>query len=357
MRLLSLLFLLFSALPLFAQAPGKPTNFSATAGSSKSVVLSWSPPAGTPVPTGYHVHRALASGGSYERITSFGQIGASATSFTDSSAALVAGTAYLYQVRAYVGTSEETTLEGEPTDAATVTPVDSPDKPLNLRASNITSTSITLTWEAVDEAESYIVLRELGDDLDEFDVDGTTYTDSGLTLNTTYVYTVIAVSSTGEESEESAPLSVTTFGDGSGKTALWGRRFREIDINADGLLSFEEFRMGHGGRLAWVIVKHRFDYSDSDETPGINLEEYAKSFGGRKFMSPSRPRQFYLADLDGDGELDPTEYPLIRSARTKITALENSFVKLDKDESGGLSPLELKIRNYVAPEPEEEDDI
>ncbi|WP_367874868.1 fibronectin type III domain-containing protein [Luteolibacter sp. Populi] len=362
MRLFALLFLLFSAAPGFAQEnPGKPTNFSAVAGSAKSVVLKWTAPAVTtedPAPNGYYVYRVLAPSGTPERITSFNQLGANATTFTDSSAVLVAGNSYIYTVTAYIGTVETATLEGPPTDPATVTPVDSPDRPSGLRASDISPTSIRLTWNPVEGAASYILLREFEDDLEEFEIEeGTTYNDTGLTLNTTYTYTLISVSATGEESEESLPLSVTTFGDGSGKTAIWGRRFRQIDINADGQLTFGEYMAGHGGRLAWVIVKNRFDSLNTDETPTVNLAEYAKGFAGKKFRAPSKARQFYLADHSlleegdiPDGELDVEEYAKMRPARTNPIKIQKSFDKLNKEDTDGLTPDELKIRNYVDPD-------
>jgi len=350
MRLFALLFLLLSSVPVFGQILA-PTNLTAEAVGASDIKLSWvNVPGGTP-PTGHLVERALAPDGAFVQITNVGAIAGTATSYTDTTSE--PGIPYKYRVVAHVGTAQPTE-RSSPSNEVTATAIASPGRPSGLRASDISPTSIRLTWNPVEGAVSYILLREFEDDLEEFPItNGTTYNDTGLTLNTTYTYTVLSVSSTGEESEESLPLSVTTFGDGSGKTAIWGRRFRQIDINADGQLTFGEYMTGHGGVLSWVVIKNRFDSLDTDETPGVNLAEYAKGFGGKKFRAPSKARQFYLADHSSeipDGELDLAEYTLMRPARTKELKLEKSFGKLDKNDDDSLTPEELKIRNYVDPD-------
>jgi hypothetical protein len=356
MRFLLFLGLLLSALPVFAQGPGKPTNFSAEAGPAKTVILKWTAPAGTPVPTGYHVYRAAPPGTNFERITNFNQVPASASTFTDSSAALVAGTLYTYRITPYIGQSEETTVLGTDSDTATATPVNTPGAPGNLRATNITSTSVSLAWDTVTGATSYNVYRD--DELVGEDVLGTTYQDTGLTLSTTYIYHVTA-NSAGGESGESNALTVTTFGDGTGKEAAWAKRFRQVDVDADGVLTYEEFLAGHGARLAEVVILHRFEYSDTDDSGDITLTEYAKSFGGRKYMSPSRPRQFFLADGDGNGALDPEELALTLGAKVarnsdKVIKLFNKKNKIKDDEGDlWLSEVEFGIKGGSLAEPDD----
>lgn len=339
MRILAFLFLLISAVTASAQAPSPPTNLTATAIGGGDIRLTWTASTGTPIPRGYHVYRALAatSGGFDTPITAFDAV--TSTNYTDTTAN--PGVAYKYMVRAYVGDSAETVIFSGNSNEATATPVDSPDAPLNLRSTGRTSTSITLAWGAVPGA-TYTVVRN-GTEVED-DITATTYTDDGLTLSTTYTYVVFATSSTGEDSDDSNEITVTTFGDGSDKEAAFAKRFRQIDIDADGILSFDEYLLGHGARLAWVVVKHRFDYSETDATEGLSLSEYAKALGGRKFLAPNKARQFYLADLDADGELQGTEYPLILPSRTKPAKVSKMFLKKDKDDSLGLSPAELGIK-------------
>ncbi len=349
-RFLAFVFLLFSAVSASAQVPSAPTGVTATAAAGKKVNVSWTIPSGSPAPTGHYVYRALASGGTLTNITAFGELGGTATSFVDDDPALVSGTAYRYVVRAFTGVEGAEALSTE-SNSATATPVASPDAPLNLRSTSITSTSIGLAWGAVTGAAKYNIYRD-----DEFitEVTTTSYTDEDLEFSTSYTYIVTAETSTGEESADSNSLTVSTFGDGSKKAAAFARKFRKIDVSGDGQITEAEYIAGHGARLAWVIVYNRFFYSDTDGSGSLSLTEYSKALGGRKYFAPSKSRQFYLADRDESGDLDETEYPLMKPARAKEAKLMKAFLKLDKDESGGLTPDELKIRNY-APENEEED--
>ena len=100
MRLLAFLFLLISAVSASAQAPGPPTNLAAAAIGAGDVRLTWTAPAGTPIPRGYHVYRTLSPSGTFgSPITVFDQV--TGQTFTDTTATV--GTAYKYMVRAYVG--------------------------------------------------------------------------------------------------------------------------------------------------------------------------------------------------------------------------------------------------------------
>ena len=352
MRLLAVLFLLISAVPLFAQQPAAPTGLTATAASGKKVNLAWSipTPSGTPSPTGHHVYRLRAGGTTPLQITVFNEISGTATTFVDDDAALEAGIVYTYTVRAYTGLQENAVLLSNPSNEATATPVASPTAPFNLRSTTITSTSIGLAWGASTGAARYNIYRD-----DEFlaETTGTTYTDEDLEFSTSYTYVVTAESSTGEESDDSNTLTVSTFGDGSKKAAAFARQFRRVDVNADGQLSEAEYIAVHGARLAWVIAYNRFFYSDKDSSGSLSLTEYAKALGGRKYFAPSKSRQFNLADQDDDGELTVDEYALLKPARAKAAKIEKSYEKLNKEASDGLTPEELKIRNYVSEDEEE----
>ncbi|MBN2010361.1 fibronectin type III domain-containing protein [candidate division KSB1 bacterium] len=91
-----------------------------------------------------------------------------------------------------------------------------PNSPSNLHGSNVTETSITLTWSAPspaadeDIAMYYAVYR---DDNLVGTATSTTYTDNGLTENTTYYYDVYAVDDARTQSLNAAQTSVTTQAD------------------------------------------------------------------------------------------------------------------------------------------------
>lgn len=81
-----------------------------------------------------------------------------------------------------------------------------PATPQNLRSTGKTTSSVTIAWDSVSGAQGYEVLRN-GNLLTT--ATGTTYTDSGLSANTSYSYTVRAFNSAGS-SAQSNSISVTT---------------------------------------------------------------------------------------------------------------------------------------------------
>ena len=86
------------------------------------------------------------------------------------------------------------------------TPVDPPPTPTGLAASVVASSTATLTWSAAPTASSYALFRN-GTEIAT--PTGTSHTDTGLSPETTYTYTVRAVN-TGGQSGLSPGLNVTT---------------------------------------------------------------------------------------------------------------------------------------------------
>lgn len=77
--------------------------------------------------------------------------------------------------------------------------------PQNLSVSNVTSTTVDLSWDAVTNATGYIVTYIDESDVTKTkDVNGTTTTLEGLSANTTYSWTVTAVDNSGTYSNSSA---------------------------------------------------------------------------------------------------------------------------------------------------------
>lgn len=83
--------------------------------------------------------------------------------------------------------------------------------PIGLTNSDVTDTSITVSWDAVvfdGGIANYDVYR---DGVNVGSPTSNTFIDSGLTADTSYAYTVTVTSVSGETSLESAPLTVTTL--------------------------------------------------------------------------------------------------------------------------------------------------
>ena len=82
-----------------------------------------------------------------------------------------------------------------------------PPAPTGLTVTGVTGTTVSLSWAAASGASSYNVYR--GATKVGSGVSGTTYTDGGLTTNTTYSYSVSGVNATGEGAH-SAAVNATT---------------------------------------------------------------------------------------------------------------------------------------------------
>ena len=123
----------------------------------------------------------------------------------------IAGTYYLYF---NVSDSESnaaiqkvrTIIVTDPSDT------EAPTQPMGLTASNVTSTNATINWVASTDnvaIASYKVYKDAV--LTSTVTGGVTYNATGLSANTSYDFTVIAVDTSGNESLVSSTLSVTTL--------------------------------------------------------------------------------------------------------------------------------------------------
>lgn len=108
-------------------------------------------------------------------------------------------------------TVDELVLLVENYDCTSIPDIEAPSVPLNLVSSNITSTSVTLNWDAATDntgVVNYIIYK---DGVETATRVGTTASLSGLTPSTTYNFTVSAIDAAGNESAQSAIESVTTL--------------------------------------------------------------------------------------------------------------------------------------------------
>jgi chitodextrinase len=160
---------------------------------------------------GYKVYR----GGSFVTTVTSG------TAFTDSG--LNPSTSYSYTVAA-IDTSSHSSAQTSAVNGTTKADTSAPSAPTNLHTSLITSTSIALAWtDSTDNVgvTGYRVYRngtQIGTSANA------TYTDTGLTSNTQYTYTVKAYDSSTNLSNASNSLNATT---------LTGGNATNGDVNGD----------------------------------------------------------------------------------------------------------------------------
>jgi len=179
--------------------PDTPTGVSAEAASSTSIKVSWSSSTGA---AEYKVYRSSSSSGTY---SSVGDV--TTTSYTDTG--LAANTTYYYKVSASNSAGES----AQSSSVSAKTSESIPSTPTDVSAEAASSTSITVSWSSVTGATGYKVYRSSsssGTYSKAGDATTTSYTDTGLTANTTYYYKVSASNSAGESSQSSSVSAKTS---------------------------------------------------------------------------------------------------------------------------------------------------
>lgn len=121
-----------------------------------------------------------------------------------------------------VSTLHDVVLKGTAVDGAVIDiDVEPPSVPVNGQGTALSHQSIALTWDASTDNEAvagYFIYRDkvkIGDTSD------TSYTDSGLKLETAYSYEISAYDARDNESGKSAPIVVTTKNKTSETLAAW----------------------------------------------------------------------------------------------------------------------------------------
>jgi hypothetical protein len=168
--------------------PSIPTGLAATTPSSTQVNLTWT---AVPGATTYIIKRNNV------------QVGTSNTaSYNDTN--LIPQTQYCYSVAAQntAGTSAYSTTHCVTTPAATPPPT-----PTGFTSPNQSNNSINLSWTPTPGAAHYTLRRE--GNIIASNLTGTTYTDTGLSPQTSYTYTLQAHNIYGN-SPQTAPLTVAT---------------------------------------------------------------------------------------------------------------------------------------------------
>ena len=188
-----------------------PTGLTATTVSSSSINLSWNDNSSNE--TGYRVYRANSSGSLYTEIAT---LGPNAESYTATS--LSASTTYYFYVSVYgTGNSKGSNTASATTSGPIVTV---PVAPTNMMATNITSSSVTLTWSDNSNNETGFRILVCGlastnggcfsyNLITTTAANATSYTRTGLTAGATYIYYVQATNSAGNSTSTSVQFTTT----------------------------------------------------------------------------------------------------------------------------------------------------
>ena len=316
-----------------AGAPGAPTNLTATADGQTAIDLAWTAPAdtGTSAITGYRIE-VSEDGSAWSDLVEDTE----STATTHKHSGLQAGDTRYYRVSAINSSGA-----GDPSDVASATTDSPPGKPTDLAATVDGPTQISLLWRApADTGSSAIAayqIEESGDGstwnvITTVVAPDTTYTQTGLTPNTTYHYRVSAVNSTGvgdpsdaaSATTEStgvpgAPTGLTATADGQSAIDLsWTE---PADTGTSAITGYRIDRLSDDF-LTWVVlVANTGTMATTYEDTGLD---------------PGTFRAYRVAAINGAGpgpESDPadatTEEAGAPGAPTNLTATADGQTAID----------------------------
>ncbi|MGB2791553.1 MAG: fibronectin type III domain-containing protein, partial [Candidatus Moraniibacteriota bacterium] len=213
-------------------APSVPTGLSGTATSMTTVDLSWTASTDNVGVAGYRVFRDGVQVGT-----------TSAVSYSDTG--LTKSTAYSYSVLAYDAAGNPS-AQTAPVSVTTLSDTSAPSVPTGLSGTAVSMTAIDLSWTASTDniaVTGYKVFRN-GTQIADVTT-GTTYSDTGLTQNTSYSYTVLAYDADGNSSAQTSGVSVKTLAktyslsDFTALVSVWLQSVTNnpSDVNSDGVVN------------------------------------------------------------------------------------------------------------------------
>ena len=182
--------------------PTTPQNVSGTPTSQNSVTISWSASLDNVEVSGYQIHRGNSP-------SSLIQVATTASlSYTDSGLSPL--TTYYYSVSAH-DTSNNVSIPSTPISVTTKAPdTTAPTVPRNLTGLAIGS-KVNLSWSNSTDPDNTAVSYKIFRDGSQIATTAATnYSDTGLSPNTTYYYSVSAHDPAGNDSGQSTPVAITT---------------------------------------------------------------------------------------------------------------------------------------------------
>jgi fibronectin type 3 domain-containing protein len=281
-------------------APSVPTGLTTavtTTGSTNQVKLSWTAStdnAGGSGLAGYNVYRNGVE---------IGDTGATTTSFVDSS--VVAGTTYSYTVQA-ADNASNLSAQSTAANATIPQPADTtaPSVPANVTATASSPTQVAVSWSAsTDNAggsglAGYYVIRN-GVTISAL-LTATSYTDSSVTANTKYSYTIEAADKAGNVSAPSNAATVTTPNPvdttpPSAPTSLVATAVNSSQINLTwaastdnvGVKNYQVFRSTGSGSASQIATVTTTTYGDTGLVASTTYSYYVVAVDGAGNKSAS----------------------------------------------------------------------
>ena len=265
------------AIPEEPRVPAAPTGLAVDSRTHNTITLSWDDPGDSTIQS-YQVLRRLHNGP--PAFTVFvDDTGSSDTTFTDHT--VQPHTQYVYRIRARnaVGLSH---VSGFVNAGSTGEPNGIPAAPTGLAAGSQTHNSITLSWDDPGDStiQSYQVLRRprdrsvYGDDqgapgfvvvADNTGSAGATYTDTSLTPNTRFVYSIKARNAVGL-SAVSNFVNTETIGDAT---------LQNLAVGPENIIGFTSERTNYAVGMSHLVTRATITAqpADSEATVTYNVSD------------------------------------------------------------------------------------
>ncbi|WP_282126118.1 fibronectin type III domain-containing protein [Marinifilum flexuosum] len=276
-------------------APDTPTNLTASSITYSSMTISWDAMADT---DDYDL-QVRVQGGSWTTINQTG------TSYNYTG--LTGETTYEFQVRANneIGSSAYSVVES----ATTLEAPTAPETPANLMASSITYNSMTISWDAVTDADDYdLDVRPQGGSWTTINQAGTSYNYTGLAGETTYEFRVRANNEIGS-SAYSAVEAATTL---EAPTAP-GIPQNVIASN----ITYNSFT------ISWDALTDADDYDLDIRISGGNWTSFNTSATSYDYTNADASTNYEFR-VRGNNEVGPGEYSTIGSLTTDPVPAPNT---------------------------------
>ncbi len=303
--------------------PSVPTNLTGSAPSSSRVTLSWTASSDNIAVAGYKVFR---NGGATPIAT------VSGPSFSDTG--LTASTTYSYRVSAFDASGNNSAQSSPAVEVTTLAPdTAAPSVPAGLAATAVSPSRINLNWSASSDnvaVTGYRIYRN-GGATPVATVTGTSYSDTGLSSNTTYSYTVAAFDEAGNASAKSSPpvQATTPVLDNTAPsvpTGLSGTAVYSFQIDLNWTASSDNvavagYRIFRNGGATPVAIVSGTSYSDTALSASTSYSYTVQAFDAAGNSSAKTTPALQLTTPASNGTLRvPQDYATIQAA---INAAQN----------------------------------
>lgn len=261
---------------------------------ASSIALHWPEIEGA---SGYHLYRSNTREGGYALVNQV-------TSSTYVDEGLSSDTTYYYKLAYNYGGLTESQWSA-PLEAKTA--AEAPQAPADLKATALTSSSVKLTWNAVNKATGYRVTRaEQGTELYEqvYEGNNLSFTDQALVPGKSYSYRVTATNAAGESSYSTVEAQTYSFDSPAG-FAVSAVTDTSVSLGWDGL---------QGSKVIYTVSRATSasgTYQQVYTGNATTMEDTGLTMG---------TGYFYTIQANVDGKDTPASVPLgVSTVRTSIT--------------------------------------